>query len=331
MLRKLCLSWGFFLATTAMASAAQDCSAEAILKPNVIRYDQNILTFLAYSTSIDQLVKQNQSSGLGANYNGFSLSYDDAKSLASMYSSRTNLALSQDASISLISSVIPPEARRDFIDCIRLTKSNIELVTKPGAQFQEAFQGEILWHPTYSVENKPTIGDEREVKLVITNGTLDFGDGSKLRPQQDAPFRISRLNLDKPLYLTALIDNKVSDQLEFPARPKQTVRTELREVKTEPFHRSGHYGPEQADWGPFCAYPTNGGILLPSTAVASKSGGGHEYDARTSVTISSSSPLAVCITVHSKGTGSTEEKHGHHVQGSLTVAEAFMEGIKYEE
>lgn len=329
-MRKLCVSFCILLSAAATASAAQDCSAEAILKPDVIRYDQNILTFLAYSASVDQLVKQNQSAGLGAKYEGFSLNYDDAKSLASMYSSRTNFALSQDASISLVSSVIPPEARRDFIECIRLTKSNIELVTKPGAQFQEAFQGEVLWHPTYSVENKPTVGDEREVKLIITNGVIDFGNDSKLRPQQDAPFRISRPNLDKPLYLTAFIDNKASDQLEFPARPRKTVRTELREVKSEMFRRSGHYGPDPADWGPFCVRPEKGGILLPSTAVASKSGGGHEYDGRTSVTISSSSPLSVCITVHSKGTGSTEEKHGHQVQGTLTVAEAFMEDIQYQ-
>lgn len=327
MLGKFCFSLIAFLSFTVPA-AAQVCSAADILKPDQVHYDQNIVTFLAYSNMVDQLVKQNQSQGLGAQYEGFGVDYNDAQSIAAFFSSRTNYVLSQDASISVVSSVIPADARQTFLECIRATRSNVEILTKPGAQFQEAFQGQILWHPTYSVEIKPNDRDERGVRLVATNGSVVFGDGEKVRPQQDSPFSISRPNLDKPFYLTAFIDKKASEQLEFPARPQNTVRTELREYQSEQFRRGGIHT-DASDWGPYCVKPQKGGVLLPSTAEVTKTGSGPDWDNKSKVRISSKSPQSVCIVVHADSVGSPEGQYEYYVQATLSVAEAYIEKIEY--
>ncbi|MER9581155.1 hypothetical protein [Mesorhizobium sp. M0276] len=325
----LSLSCLFLLMYSLSASAEDKCPAAEILRPDVVKYDTSALTFLAYNHAVDQLVRKGQSTGVGVRYDGFDLSYNDAQNIASMYSSRTNTVLSQDASVSLISSEIPPDNRKAFLDCIRAASSDIEIFVKPGAFQKQSFQGTIEWHPTYTVDITDAEKDEREVNIVTTNGTVEYGERLKLRPNQNTLFQIDRLDLDLPFYMTAYIDKRASEQFEFPARPESTIAIELRTLTTDVFRRSGHYGPEAADWGPFCIYPQKGGIMLPSTAVPTKSGSGYDFDRRTEVKISSSRALETCIIVHSGGVPDRVEKYGHQVQGTLSVAEAFVRKLKY--
>ncbi|ESX49423.1 hypothetical protein NLY43_25380 [Mesorhizobium sp. C416B] len=252
-------------------------------------------------------------------------SYSDAQNIASMYSSRTNTALSQDASVSLISSEIPTNARKAFRDCIGAAASDIEIVLKPVAYNKQSFQGTIEWHPTYTVEITEAEKNEREVSIVTTNGTVGYGKKVKLRPNQNTLFQIERLNLDLPFYMTAYIDKRSSEELELPARPKSTIAIELRTLTTDLFRN----GPEAANWGPFCVYPQKGGMLLPSTAVPTKSGAGYDFDRRTKVKISSIRALEACIIVHSDGVPDSVEKYERQVQGTLSVAEAFVQELKY--
>lgn len=67
------LSCLLLLIYTINASAEDKCRATDILRPNVVKYDTSILTFLAYNNIVDQLVKRGQSAGVGVRYDGHDL------------------------------------------------------------------------------------------------------------------------------------------------------------------------------------------------------------------------------------------------------------------
>jgi hypothetical protein len=246
--------------------------------------------------------------------------------MSSFYTSKTNNTLSQNASLSILSSTIPPEAYEALAKCWNPEVKDVDIIVQPGAAAQTKFQGTIKWHPSRPVVHP---GTDREVSLVITNGKVLTGDKAKINDHETTPFQIDRPNLDLPLYLTAYVDKQASKQLEFPARPKSTMVVALNTKVSDKLRRSGHYGPEAFTTAPYCIVPQHGGVLLPSTAAVQKASGGYEHDGRTAVRVTSKTPLQVCMVVESKGVPGAEEKYGHEVTGTLTVAEAYLQDIKY--
>ena len=197
------------LATTVLltshAHSAENCSASEILKPDTIKYDSSILTFIAYTNTVDFLVKRNSSDKIGAAYQGYNLSYDDAQNMSSYYTSKTNNTLSQDASVSILSSKIPPEAYQTLAKCLDPDPKDVVITVKPGAAQQAVFQGTIKWNPIRPIVDPDK---ERDVSLIVTSGKTLYGDKLKIKERTSSQFQIERSNLDVPFYMTAYIDGQ---------------------------------------------------------------------------------------------------------------------------
>lgn len=327
-MRRFVCSFALLLCTSS-ASAQVDCPAAEILQNNVTTYDSSIVTWLSFVDTVAQSLQKQKSSAMGFKYQGVSLNLDDAQALSSFYKSQTGFQVSRSERVSVLSSYLPRERLEAYVACLNARDSNVTISVPEGAEMQSAFQGVIKWHPNYP----PQVRDgkvERPIRLAATNGRVVLGDGTLIEPQKDAIFSIERSDLDKPFYLTVIIDEKSSNILSFPARPKYTLAVDLHKAESGLLIKSGHYGPEAGKLSPpTCVQTKKGGILLPSSATITKVGAGREYDQRTKVEISTATPSEVCIVVSSVGVGCIEEKCRHQVQGFLSVNEFYLKEIKY--
>ncbi|MDW9766671.1 hypothetical protein [Sinorhizobium meliloti] len=260
---------------------------------------------------------------LGVKYEGFDLALSEAQTLASFYKSRTNYQLAQSDRVSLLSTELSPESVRAYVECLKNTKTNITIQAPDGAEFAEAFQIIVKWHPQYTVQ----VVDgktERPVNVNITNGSLASSNDKIIQQQGQVTFNVLRPDLDKPLYITASVDNQESDFFTFPPIARSKMIVSLLKAERGPIKRSGHYGNTPVAVN-MCLEPEGGGILLPSTARATVTGAGHEWEQRSKNTLlENNNQFQVCSKLWTGGVPCNEDACYHETTGQLSVLQAYI-------
>jgi hypothetical protein len=184
-----------------------------------------------------------------------------------------------------------------------------------------------MWTPTYDVQVRDGT-TARTATVNITNGNKTSSD-KIVSPTGSAVFNISRVSLDKPIFISASIDGRDSDFFSVPARPQYDLVLKAVKADYGPIRRSGQFGPEAAS-APFCLPdPEASSQYLPETAKKYVTGAGLDWQNRSSIDFSVDTPLSVCAIVSSAGVACTEDKCYHETTGHLNAILASTVKISY--
>lgn len=307
----------------APAAVAQSCDPAKILRDNVHSYQSSIQKWMSYVDSISTGRDSTDNGNLGVKYEGLELSQSEAQTVSAFYKSRTNYQLAESDRVSLLSTELSPDSVQAYIECLRNNKTDITLHAPDGAEFAEAFQLIVKWHPQYNVAVVDGKTD-RTVNVNVTNGTLASPNDKTIIQQGQVSFNLVRPDLDKPLYISASIDGRESEFFTFPPRTKSTLVVSLKKSAYGPIKRSGHFGDSEVGVN-MCLEPDNGGILIPSSARATVSGAGMEWQARSKNTLmDDNNQFQVCSRLWTAGVPCKEDTCYHEATGQLSVLQAYI-------
>jgi hypothetical protein len=315
-----------FAFSSATAHAA-DCSD--VLIPRTSSFHSSVYKWMSLLNAVRMGQQSQNSSALGFGYGGFDLTYSDAQTAASFYQQRTRYSLAQSETISLVTSELPPEMARSFVDCIKASKQDITITAPSGSDNQEAFQIKVVWTPTYSVQVIEGSTD-RTVGINVTNGKNISAGPKRVSPTNSVTFNVVRENLDKPISISVSIDGRDSDFFTLPARPQYDLVLKSVRKDAGPLRRSGHFG-NTAGSIPFCLDAPDGtSQFLPGTVKATVTGNGLEWEQRSHITVTETNPLATCAIVKSDGVGCNEDACYHDTTGHLSAIQTSVTKIEYK-
>ena len=279
----------FSIANVSQVGAQDLRVCNEMLIPSTAKFESSITRFVSLINALKEAKSESNETGISVGYAGFQVGFNDANTLSSFVQNDSHDTLSESQSVSVVTSQLPVELAKNYVDCIRATKQDVTMVTSQGADNQHAFQIHVTWTPTYDV---PVVSGTtaRPVQLLLTpsGGVAAVSvDGAvspaMISPTKTVSYSVTRASLDEPLYITAVIDGRSSDILSFPSRAKKDISLSSVTQGSPLIRRSGHYGPDAASFR-FCrTEPGEHSIYLPSSVKAEVTGAAYEWQPRSKI------------------------------------------------